>query len=516
MEADELGVAGRVLLIVGPRRRHWHRHLDEIAFVVFAEFEVLVRRMFGLRVAGPARGVAVPLLHLGKEPEDVGLRAIAVAGPGQQDAGGQGGVQAQHRRALEHRRRLVGRPQQARGLERAEPALHPLRGVGCQRRQRGGCRGIGQDRGAQLAGVGGLVGDEFVACQRRGRADRIEAERHRQRFEFGDVVVGLLGQELGGQAGRDLVEVGNPVVEQPLCFPVRPHRIQLGAQAFEVVGQPFGQAGVGLQVEAQAHHAAGAHVEGIARGQVEAVGVAGAVEGRPRNVGARQGAGRRAAVGLGVGRRAARHGADRRPADIRRIDDVRQVQAAQHVGAVAHLGGTDRELHVRRVDVGQALQRHAVGAALAGAEVAGAADADAHVVLDRPLDQEALRLHDPLAVGVGDHHVVQAVRRVAQVEDGADVGGVYHLPALGLDLGHAGTGELDQRAGREAGPEDVEADPAVGVVAGAALIGGDAGDLQRQQVGAQGHRRAAGRLARLHEYVVVPGLRAGDQHLLVG
>ena len=297
-------------------------------------------------------------------------------------------------------------------------------------------------------------------------------------------------------------------------LPVGAHGVQLGPQAFKVIGQPFGQAGVGLHREAEANKTARADVKGIAGRQVPAAGIAAAVKRGPGDVGAQRRGGR-GAITLGVAA-AGRDGAVGLAAHVGREHYVGQVQAAQHIGAVAHVGGADVKAYVGRVNVGQALQTHAVGGRVARADAARAANADGDVGLDGALNQVAVGLGHALAVGVDDAHVIQTQRHVAQVKNGADVRGVQHLPALGFDLELAGPAQLDQRARRKAGTFNVHRDPAVRIVAGAALVGRDAGDGQRQQIGAHGGGGGRVKLAPAHQHVIIPRLGAGDQHLLVG
>ena len=493
VEADEVRFLRGAQVVVGKIGRHRHRDLGVVAFVVLAYLVVIDRRGGRQRISGVTRGVAVPLLHLGEEAQQVGLGAVAVATTADQDAGGQCGVQAQHQFVGPDRRRFALGAQQAGGFQRGQPALHPLRLVGGQHAQRGRRAGIGQDGGAQRDGMRRLVGHELGARQRRGRTQRVEAERHRQRLELGDVLVGLTREELGGQAVADLVEVLHTAIEQAAVLPVRADGVELGAQALEVVGQPFGQAGVGLHAEVEADETAGRHVEGIARGQVPALGVGHAVEGSPGDVAAQRGGGR-GAVGLRVAQPFG-HGPLRLTADVAAKHHVGQLQALEHVGALAHVRGTDVEAHIGRVDVAQALQRDAVERRVARGDAARAADTDGDVGLDHALDQVAVGLDHTLAVGVGHHHVVQPVRHIAQIEGGADPRGVDHLPARRLDLELARAAQLDQRAGRKARALDVHRHPAVRVVTGAALVGRDTGDGQRQQLGTQRHRRAGGLLA---------------------
>ena len=191
VEADEVGVLGGSLVVCRRVGRHRHGHLNHVALVVLAHLEIVDRCMRGLHVASVARGVAVPLLHLHEEALQVGLGAVAVAALAHQHAGGQGGVEAQYQRVLADRRRVGGRAQQAGGLQCRQPALHPLRLVGGQHAQRGRRAGIGQDGGAQRLGMRRLVGDELGPRQRRGRAQRVEPERHGQPFELVDMHLGV-------------------------------------------------------------------------------------------------------------------------------------------------------------------------------------------------------------------------------------------------------------------------------------------------------------------------------------
>jgi len=62
VKADEVRVLRGVLVIVGRLRGHWNWHCH-IAVIAVAYFRILDRRMGSRRVAGPAGGVAIPLLH---------------------------------------------------------------------------------------------------------------------------------------------------------------------------------------------------------------------------------------------------------------------------------------------------------------------------------------------------------------------------------------------------------------------------------------------------------------------
>ena len=514
IETEEMrGLAG-VPVVVGGIGGHRDRNLDLRAVAARAHFGVIDRCVRRVRVAGVPGGVAIPPLHLGKEAEQIGLGAVALAAFGEQDAAGERGVQAQHLRTGADGWRGALGPQQPRRLERGQPALDPWRLIRRQHGQRAGCRGVGQDGAAQLPGVGALFGDELVACERGDRREGVEAEGHRQGLFLREVDLGVGGEEPGGEALGDLVEAGCAFVEKTRCFPVGVKRVELVAQALEVVRDPLGQTGVGLDLEAGAGKAVRGEVEGIAGREVPTLGVDGAVERSPGHVGAHAGRGRGA---IPLRRTIARD--DRAigsAADVGAEHDVGQAESLQQVRAVAQVGAADIEAQIGRVEVAQALQAEAVGGRIAGLDAARAADADRHVGGDAALDQVAVRLDDALAVRVGDDEVVQARRYMAQVEDGADVGGIQHLPAFGFDLELARARELDQRARREAGALDVHRDPAVLVVANAAPVGRDPGDRQRHQVGAQRDRNRRAALARAQQDVVVARLRAWHEHALVG
>ena len=516
IEADEVGVLPGVLVVV--RRVGGHGHGDvDLGIFGAAHLLVVHRRVRGARVSGELGAVAVPLLDLAEEAQQVGLGAVVVAGLGQQDTGGQRGVEAEHQRIGPDRRGGALGAQQAGGLQRGQPALGPL-GLVCRQHSQGvGRGGVGQDGGAQRLGVRGLRGDELIAGERGDGSQGVEAEGHGQRFFLGDVLLGVGGEELLGQTLGDLVQAGDALVEDAAGLPGRVVCVELGAQALEVVVEPLGQAGVGLHLEAGAGKAVCGEVEGIARGEVPAQRVLGAIERGPGHIGAHAGGGG-GAVALGVAV-ACGNRAVGLAADVGAEHDVGQVQPFEHVLAVAHVAGADVEAHVGRVDVGEALQADAVERGVTGVDGAGAAHADGHVGLDHAFNQVAVGLDDALAVGVGHEHVVQAQGHVAQVEHGADVGGVQHLPARGLDLELARARQLHQRARRETGTFNVHGDPAVVVVTDAALIRRDLGDGQRQQVGAQADRRGRSEgsaLARTHQDVVVAGLGGGHEQGLVG
>ena len=141
VEADEMGVLRGVLVVVGRVGRDRHGALDLAAVRQLAGLDVIDRCVRGLAVTGIACRVAVPLLHLREEGQDVGLGAVVLPGLGQQDAGCQARVEADDQLVRADRRGLVGGAQQARCFQRTEPALHPLRLVGGQHGQAvAGCR----------------------------------------------------------------------------------------------------------------------------------------------------------------------------------------------------------------------------------------------------------------------------------------------------------------------------------------------------------------------------------------
>ena len=514
VEADEVGGLGGVLLVVGRLGRDGNRDFDKAIVGHGPGLDIVHRGMGGMGVAGKVRGVAIPLLHLGEEAQQIGLGAVVLTALGQQDAGGQRGVQAEHQRiAADGGRRSLG-AQQPGGFQRGQPALNPGGLIGREQAQGMGGAGIGQDGAAQGFGMAGLLGDELAARQRGHGAQGIEAERHGRPFGRSDMLLGVGREKLGGQALGDAVQPARAGIQDAGSFPFRVQRVEFGAQAVEVVVDPFGQAGVGLHLEAGTGKAVGGQVNGIAGGQVPAPGVGGAVQCGPGQVGAHAGGGR-VAVGLGVGG-AGGHRAIGLAAHIGGEDDIGQVQACQHIPAVAHVGGADIEAQVGRIDIAQALQADAVQRRVARLDLTRAADADGGVGLDHAFDQVAVGLDHPLAVRVADDHVVQAQGHMAQIEHRPDVGGIQHLPAFGLDLELTRACQLDQGAGGESCTLNVHADPAVVVVAHAALVGRDPGDGQRQQIGAQRHGAARIALARAQQDVVVARLGAGHQQGLVG
>ena len=515
-EVKEMRVLHGMAVVGGSVRQFRHRAIH--GAVVGAALLKIIDGCLGRRgVTGVTRGVAIPLLHLVEKAQQVGLGPIAVAALAQQDAGGQRRVQTHHLRVPADRRRLIERTQQAGRLERTKPALGPLRPVRGQYRQTGRCRGVGENRGAQLVGVGDLLRDEFVARQGRCRARHVEAERHRQRLELGDVLVRFGGQELGSQTRRNIVQAAHAGIQNALRLPVRAHRVELVAQAVEVVCQPLRQPGIGLQVERHANKAARRDVERVAGREVVASGVLGAIQFGPRHVLAAGAVGGCHPVALGIAGIAValERASVRLAADVAAENDIRQSQALQQIFAVAHVGGTEIEAHIRRIDIGKALQRNAVGGTITRIEVAVSADADGDIGLDAAIDQVAVGLGDVLSVGIGDAHVIQAERCLMQVEHGPDMRRVDHLPARGLQLGHRRAVQLHQRTGAEMRTVDVEGDPAMLAVAGTAGVRCHACDRQRQQIRADHNRRAGGTLARLDQHVIVPRQSAGHQHLLI-
>ena len=514
VEIDEVRVLRRMAVEIGRVGKHRHRHLDLAALGVFAVLPVIVGQPGCRRIARVPGRIAVPLLHLCEETEDVGLGGVVLAALGEQDAGGERRVETDDLGIFADRRGFVLGTQQARGFQSAEPAGDPLRLVRGEHAEAARRRAIREDGSTQLLRMPGLVGDKLVARERRRRAEHIEAEGQRQRFHLADVIIGFVRQEFRRQSFGDLVEIADAAVEEALLLPVRAHRVELVAQAREIIGHPFGQTGIGQHVERHADESARSHIDGVARGQVVAVGVVRPVQARPGNIRARRPRGRRGPIGQGIA--GGIHGrAVGLTADIGAEDDIGQAQAAQHVGAVAHFGRAQVEAHIGRIDIGQALQRHAVGAAVARAQLARAADADGDIGLDGALDQVTVGFGHARAIRVGDAHVVQTVRRRTQIEHRADVRRIQHLPARGFDLVYARSRELHQRPGLEACAVDVQRDPAMGVIARAALVGRYLCDRERQQVGAQRDRRAGVALAALHQDVVIPRLSARNQDLLI-
>src|SRR5262249_19166695 len=120
---------------------------------------------------------------------------------------------------------------------------------------------------------------------------------------------------------------------------------------------------------------------------------------------------------------------------------------------------------------------------------------------------EAVGDDGPLAVGVDDLQVVQAVRGAGEVEAGDDLGGVDDLVDDRLVLGDAGTHQLDDGVGGEAHAADGGGD----VLGVAAHVGVDAGDGQRHDLGDQLHGGVGRRLGEAaHQDVVEARLRGRD------
>ncbi|EXI70017.1 MAG: hypothetical protein AW07_04181 [Candidatus Accumulibacter sp. SK-11] len=420
----------------------------DAAITILPRLEVVDRRLAGAGVADMAGGVAVPLLHLGKERCEIGVRPVAVTTPAEQNAGAKGRVEAQHFRLRADRRSLVGRSQDAGSLERSEPSRLPLVSIGSDHRQARGCVRVGKDRCAQPLRVRLLFGDELIAAECRGGGDDVETERHRQRFETGDMFAVDPRQELAAEIGGDAVEIGNPAIEEAERLPFRMLHVEPRTQAAEVVRQPLTEARVGLQPDGRSGETATCEVESVARGEVVTVAVVDAVEPRPGDVAAAdaQRRGRTKAQGVAGGVRGRAVGLASERAGKHEIG---QGQASEQIRAVAHLGHADGEVDVRRIQVAQALQRDAVGRTITGSKAARAADGDRHFRFDRWFDEKALRLGHALAVGVEDGQVVEPGRQAAAVEDGTDVAAVENLPAVRLGFEHPGPREPDQRCGME-------------------------------------------------------------------
>ncbi len=122
--------------------------------------------------------------------------------------------------------------------------------------------------------------------------------------------------------------------------------------------------------------------------------------------------------------------------------------------AVAQLGDADVELDIRRVDVPQILQPHAVRARVAREDEPRPTHADRHVRLDRLLDLEPIRRDGHLAIGVGHLHVIQTKRCAGEVKLGEDLGAVDEIRDERLIFGEAGHHQLDDRIGLKLGAAD--------------------------------------------------------------
>jgi hypothetical protein len=204
-----------------------------------------------------ARAIAVPRLNFGEEVEQVGLRAVTLAAPGEQDAGGERRVEADDlapARGSAAPRRAAAAARRLRARQASRPAIA---GVGSECGQAWRCRRVGENRGAQLPRMRLLLGDELVAGERRRGADDVEAEGHRQHFEAAQVHLGNRDRNFLLRPSPSRSRAGTPPSSRPWASPLGAQRVEPFAQPGEVVGQPLGEAGIRLQGERRTDEAAG-------------------------------------------------------------------------------------------------------------------------------------------------------------------------------------------------------------------------------------------------------------------
>ena len=476
IEGLEVRRVAQAEVVLPEGRQRGNRHVVLGALVAHAHVVTGDRRH-------GARLVAVPLVHLGEERAQARRALDLPARRPDEHATREHAERADHLRIEADGRRDILRPQQAALLERGEVGEPPRLGVGREVDERRVGARIGDGRGAQPLRLRALARDELGTRHRRRRGEHVEAERDVERLAVvEDLLVGI---------GEERPEVRVQAVEGVVLVlrgEVWPRVVDRALERREVARAELLQAGVGQRGEAHADEAARGQVERVPRREHEAAGVDLGVEAGPRHVRA-----------LAVGR-AAHVGIE---ADERQVEDL---------AVVADVGRAELEVHVRRIDVGQALQRDAVEARLPRRHHARPAQADGGVDLHRALDEIPVR-HDRLVAVRVDHlDVVEAVLRVAEIEGGDDARRIDHLVARGLEFGDPGAHQLHQRVGLEARAADGEGHPA----AVAALIFLHVGDLEGQRLRDEPYRDVVARArAALHQHVVVAGLRGGNERLLV-
>ena len=297
IKADEMSVPLCVALIVGRIGGDGDRNFNG-AVITYAHFQIINRSLGRLGIAAVTRRVAIPFLDLGEEINQIRLGLIEITRLADQNAAGQGGIEADHLASRPHGRGLIHRAQQASGLQRRQPALNPTLRISGQGRQGRVRVGISQNRLPQAQGVAALIGDEFSTGERRGRGQGVEAERHRQRFAGFDVL--FIREKLGGKPWSDLVQGGHASSQKILGLPFGVDRIELGAQTLKITIDPLLQAGIGLHRKGEAHKLPGTHIKGIARNKIPALAIAAAVQTAPGNVRPNTGVGR-GSIGLADG-----------------------------------------------------------------------------------------------------------------------------------------------------------------------------------------------------------------------
>ena len=333
--------------------------------------------------------------------------------------------------------------------------------------------GVGERREVEIAPGLGVGGHDDQGRRRGGIVEDLLPQFRRPR----ELIVDVLLRRHGRGRGLDVEVEG--------------HGLELvHAKLLEVLGvllEEPPQLGEDVAGEGEAGEAAVDEVVGEAGGHELAVEVDDRIEVGPRHVGD---------VGL-----AREVGAED---EQRAGDDV--------LVGIREAGDAKLEVDVGGVDVGEAVDAEAVPADLAECEQRRPAEAHRHVVGQRVLDQVAVGHSCHGAVGVGDLHVVEAVGRVGEVEDGADAGGVEHLVVDGLELGEERADELGDGREVELRAADVEGH----VAAVAARLAAQVGDAEGQEPCLEGDGVVGGAREAAGEDVVVALVGVGHDGGLVG
>ncbi len=385
-------------------------------------------------------------------------------------------------RIFPHRRRFVGRTQQPRLLQGGQVKRHPLVGVRRQHHQRLRSGRVGQDGRPQVQRLVGLASNELVAGEGRAGGRDVELERH--------ISVLHIRQRIGPrlenleQTGLNLIQIFGRLHQ---AAELGIQRLDPGHQGLKGAIQNLPQAGIGVCVEGQAGEVPSGEVQQVARGEDltrQAIRVD-----------------RRIKAGEGdVLQRPVR----RTPAEVRGERHVFQVHH-QRIGP--QFGDPEAEEGVRRVHIGQALQSHVVGAHVSRRQHARSSQANRHIRLDRSFNQVPIGDDRFGAVGIDHLQVVQAVGRVAEIENRHNLGGVDHLEPHRFEFGNPRPHQLDQRVLVELGA----ANGGGHIAAVPAGVGGDIRDLERHQFGQQRCRRVGGGLVlAADQQEVISRLGRGD------
>ena len=462
---------------------------------------------------------------LAEECDQIPLALDLLASRPDQHAARQHGEHADDLGLRTDRWRLVLGTQQAAVLERREVGGDPGLLVRRKVLQRHARRGVGEHRLAQHTRIGALARNEFRPRHRCGCGKDIEAKRCEQRHalvrnllvrrglerlqhlddrsdahrllwrcilecleQAGDREAELGTQRRGVGAGRSQRLQSR---DERLSLGHRPEAARILERCTdrcEITVDQRLQPRIRRDGEAHADIAAGDHIHRVAGCQHVAVAVDLRIQADPRHILAHP-------VGC--------------PADVARIAQVRQ---PVDLRVLAELGHTELEVHVRRIDVGQALQRDAVESGLACRDDTRTTQADRDIDRQRALDQETVRQRRLGTVGIQDAEVIEPLLAPTQVEGGDDPRRIDHLVAHGLDFLDPRAHQLQQRLLVEARAPHLDRDPA----AVAALVHLHVGDLEGQRLGLHLDQRLIGTGEFAHQYVVGTSLRTRYQRLLVG